>query len=642
VNVVTTPISLNVVADPAPLASFPVDFTLRDDDGQAAIVIAADPAERHAHLIVTNTSGESMTLRPQPGGTDATADRYHFALRFRPGVLAAASLTGLRLVAQDGWSGSAPQVQPDGTVWVYLLRTAEDTFPAAAQLSWQLYAFAADGAGGSRPTQVELRYQGLSLPDGTVLTGGKLLHIDVTNQVGLKNFPLHIGFVGTHTVLNDDKTENQLTIRLTNASNVDVPLAGAGDAAPSRLVVWFDTGGPWGLNTPDELALIAVRVTDGGSTDPADWQIVPGSLIGQAPSWIVTHHGNDAALAAGQGVLIELSNIHAGVDAGDSNLYVRYENIPGYWDGTFVCTIEKGPLLYDRRGNVGVGTASPQRTLQVGQGGSALGVQPATGGPELRFGDGTPGRLRIGPGGVNPDGTPVSGTTGVELTVTHDGRLGIGAAEPSQPLTVQADHRPGSREGRQILVQGRTVPDQEITVGVAAVGGQPAGTVSAAWQGSYYLPLLLNPNGGDVGIGLGDRMPAASLEVSGGIRSPMWQAWTVVAHSTVDALPFAAGTVTTGGGTLMLIFNAGARTVAGASPLAEAGYQVEIDGRYTDCWASGVPAAPGRQVPLTSTALVTGIPAGSHTITVAQFSDARDTDPAQGFVNSLILLELPF
>jgi hypothetical protein len=55
-----------------------------------------------------------------------------------------------------------------------------------------------------------------------------------------------------------------------------------------------------------------------------------------------------------------------------------------------------------------------------------------------------------------------------------------------------------------------------------------------------------------------------------------------------------------------------------------------------------VPGAPGRRIPLASTALVTGIPAGAHTITVAKFSDARDTDPAQGFVNSLILLEFPF
>jgi hypothetical protein len=186
------------------------------------------------------------------------------------------------------------------------------------------------------------------------------------------------------------------------------------------------------------------------------------------------------------------------------------------------------------------------------------------------------------------------------------------------------------------------VPDQEITVGVAAVGGQPAGTVSAAWQGSYYLPLLLNPNGGNVGVGLGDRMPAASLEVAGGIRSPMWQARTVVAHSAISELPFTAGTVTTGGGTLMLIFNAEAQTVAGASAQSPAGYQLRIDGAYTDCWVSGVPGAPGRSIALSNTALVTGIPAGSHTITVAGFSDAPQTDAAQGFLHGLILLEFPF
>jgi hypothetical protein len=43
---------------------------------------------------------------------------------------------------------------------------------------------------------------------------------------------------------------------------------------------------------------------------------------------------------------------------------VRYENIPGYWDGQFVVVIEKTPLLY-RGDNVGIGITDPVAPLTI-------------------------------------------------------------------------------------------------------------------------------------------------------------------------------------------------------------------------------------------------------------------------------------
>ncbi|WP_424094378.1 hypothetical protein [Moorena producens] len=56
---------------------------------------------------------------------------------------------------------------------------------------------------------------------------------------------------------------------------------------------------------------------------------------------------------------LTITNIISSLSSGHANLYVRYENIPGYWDGTFVCTIEKSPIVFNKLGNVGIGTNPP-------------------------------------------------------------------------------------------------------------------------------------------------------------------------------------------------------------------------------------------------------------------------------------------
>jgi hypothetical protein len=79
---------------------------------------------------------------------------------------------------------------------------------------------------------------------------------------------------------------------------------------------------------------------------------------------------------------LSISNIKTTLLAGYANLYVHYENIPGYWDGHITVPIQKGPLVYrekeisvgkDSTGQdqtvkvacVGIGTDKPQAKLHI-------------------------------------------------------------------------------------------------------------------------------------------------------------------------------------------------------------------------------------------------------------------------------------
>ena len=71
---------------------------------------------------------------------------------------------------------------------------------------------------------------------------------------------------------------------------------------------------------------------------------------------------------------LKISNLKTKLLSGYANLYVHYENIPGYWDGYITIPIHKGPLVYREYqrfgdnllvGCVGIGIDKPQAKLHV-------------------------------------------------------------------------------------------------------------------------------------------------------------------------------------------------------------------------------------------------------------------------------------
>lgn len=356
----------NIQDDQVALATFrkayPIGFSLHDDNDEAVLYISDASEGDNLRLEVVNTWQQDIQLIA-PQKMTAASDNHHFELRFRPGTLSANTLStepSKRVVlVESGWNMSY-QVNSDRTVSLYFLSTNARIIKPSEKISLKLQRVNAAADGGVRGTRVELRYRQLQYQGETIsLTGSREQYLSIVNRQGKKNIPLHVGFVGSNTILNDGSSQNELKLRIANVLKAESLPLSTNSASPSKFIISFDVqaeGEPkeWALATKSQVQGITVKVSEGK---------IQQEIQGQSPEWIVTLPGK-TALAAGKDIQFTLSNIISSLPSGHTNLYVRYENIPGYWDGQFVVPIEKAPILY-RQSCVGIGTANPTAKLHI-------------------------------------------------------------------------------------------------------------------------------------------------------------------------------------------------------------------------------------------------------------------------------------
>ena len=171
-------------------------------------------------------------------------------------------------------------------------------------------------------------------------------------------------------------------------------------------------------------------------------------------------------------------------------------------------------IKIDSSGNVGIGTISPQKNLQIFQTEGGVGAKHAT----IRLG----GYSTVGPdiaayrvtGNSNDQGLIFStydATNGTvdTMTLTNAGNVGIGTTSPAQPLSVHGNllvrttNADGNKNRMQCIVGGSS----DAANLYLYYGNSGDGTVSVRLnaQGDSYL------NGGNVGIGV--TSPGARLHV---------------------------------------------------------------------------------------------------------------------------------
>ncbi|TRT52891.1 MAG: hypothetical protein EWV85_14825 [Microcystis aeruginosa Ma_QC_C_20070703_M131] len=348
--------------------AYPLDFNLYEGEDQKSVIfIENDTKGEELVFEIQNDTEQEINLPAKSGAV--TQNNYHFELRFRPDTLSPKSLQQLALKTQSNWSMSSPVTQADGIVSLYFL-TTNTTLSANEVVTLTLPNVSASAAGGARTTRVEFLCPEFTYQGETLTHYYREKKLSVIDHRGKKNIPLHVSFVGSNRILNDGTTTNKLTLRIVNVlKDKSIPLIpdSKGDNA-SKFIISFDVqeegqNKDWALGTTSQVAGISIKYKGK--------EIINSGQQGESPEWVILFN-DQTAIEPSQDIQVELSGIVSSLPSGQTNLYIRYENIPGYWDGTFVCTIEKSPIVFDTNDNVGIGTTSPNQKLQVTGGNAAI------------------------------------------------------------------------------------------------------------------------------------------------------------------------------------------------------------------------------------------------------------------------------
>lgn len=297
-------------------------------------------------------------------------------------------------------------------------------------------------------------------------------------------------------------------------------------------------------------------------------------------------------LRPGEIIEFDLTNIKSNHPSGQTQLTIRYEEIPNYWDGDLVCIIEKSPLMYyspiKAKANGDTLTAVKIKTdFDDNEKSNVkhIGLAVENGDLALENGDLAVenGDLAVESGGLKTKWATISNLRSQEATFSHkdratttdyalsqesngttvlnaasgqqirfrinnssklcidsSGKLGIGTDNPSEKLEVAGDIKTNSALIARAIGDG----DAEwMRLSHKALGNQTKYALAQEGGGQTYLngetirfrinnqdKMFLNSSGN---VGIGTLTPSAKLHVEGMIRS---NSLNVTGTANVDTL----------------------------------------------------------------------------------------------------------
>ncbi|NEO46984.1 MAG: hypothetical protein F6K55_23825 [Moorea sp. SIO4A3] len=275
----------------------------------------------------------------QGGSEEVGEENYHFGLKIPKGLLL--DLGQSEILGSVDWDvGYDPDSESSYEVIYFLSKKRR--YVGSLWLTFELTNFCASPLYDKPEAIIYLIYGKLVHDkDGNSLEGNnpesKL--VTISDLTGKSNIPLHVGFVGSNTILNDGSTNNSLTLRITNTNSPNSFHPNLRFSDESEFSVSFETGEegekPYAL--AKEESVKGIQITERTS----NWMVQANT---NTLEWQIKPQRSGTELAPGEYIEVTLGNIVSNHPTGNANLYLRYHGIPDYRDGQFAVPIEKTPL----------------------------------------------------------------------------------------------------------------------------------------------------------------------------------------------------------------------------------------------------------------------------------------------------------
>jgi len=364
---------------------YPIAFRILNEKHEEKIYLEDKPSS--GLLELTNTS-DDIYLAPANESQIAGPENFHFALKFRPGILktTAKALIENKLI-KKGWvltigleslitkaytdpgllKDKSEETLNEYISILYFLNTNETKIEKGESIILPLKHLHLKCDEGTQVTRVELECNNLT-HDSTYETriGKHIRHYNLTivNHRGSPTMPLHIGFTGFNAILNDGFA-NQLSLRITNLQKKEPDNKGTFTISRkkhSRMYVYFITDiqpNDFALGTPNNVSEIELSFLIPAQKKESSLVHEP-FFQGDTPIWEIYPEGGDVVLQphlTRSGTKIHglpddscmdivIKDIDTKFPMGVTYMYLRFENIPGYWDHTYTIPILKQPLIF--------------------------------------------------------------------------------------------------------------------------------------------------------------------------------------------------------------------------------------------------------------------------------------------------------
>ncbi|WP_437665139.1 hypothetical protein [Sorangium sp. So ce1182] len=447
--------------------TFDFQFTTLDpSSGQQltnTLFVGDAPMDTHGlDVEATAATGIGISLKVVPN-KQVSDSNYHFKLTFDPDELAHPEAIVLDAAHSDEWgmlyvsekpdAASAEEGRAPGDVDIYFLYRGTIGLDVTAEtpLHLSLKKVSASSSRGTRATIVSFTWNSAAASVGefVVVAGGPGGDYTLTESVHLKLLAqaaptLMAGFVSSDIILNDGDTENGLVLRIVNTGLLPIPLSPEGSPNPSRFTLRFEaseqTADLWALGTASLVGqiLIPAKEQDGSWVSDPNWSGKDTWTVAHtagAATWTLTPKAGKTALAPGEALEVPIGKVVTGHATGRTPLRIGYSGLTGFSDGELVAFIQKYPLIFAGQ-RVGAGTGAPSHKLTVHTSTREHGFGHTDGTVTLQswvdaaggsLGTESSHPLRFFTGGEGP-----------QVTLTTEGKLGIGTESPSEKLTVKS------------------------------------------------------------------------------------------------------------------------------------------------------------------------------------------------------------